>query len=126
MFSIRRGWEVYSQICSGCHGLGTAGFYHFLIDISHTVSEVKKIAAQHKIEDGVNELGEPKYRVRNVMDPMKQPYKNREEAKKANGGALPPSLGHICWRKEEQDVFFLSKTFYLLGASNHDINSCVY
>lgn len=44
MCSIRRGYEVYKQVCSACHSMKYLA-YRNLIDVSHTEDEAKEEAA---------------------------------------------------------------------------------
>ena len=55
--AIRRGFEVYRQVCSSCHSLKRMSFRHF-INVSHTEQEIKNIAEEYEIEDGPDDKGE--------------------------------------------------------------------
>lgn len=44
-FSIRRGYEVYKQVCAACHSLEYMA-YRNLVGISHTEAEAKAEAAE--------------------------------------------------------------------------------
>lgn len=52
--AVRRGWQVYRSVCCTCHSLRYLRFMD-LIDVSHTVDEVKAIAAEYEV-DGRPEL----------------------------------------------------------------------
>ena len=43
--SVRRGYQVYREVCAACHSLEYLCFRH-LTDVSHTEEEVKAIAAE--------------------------------------------------------------------------------
>lgn len=43
--SIRRGYEVYKQVCKACHSLQYIAFRN-LVDVSHTEEEAKAEAAE--------------------------------------------------------------------------------
>ena len=43
--SIRRGYQVYKEVCSACHSMKYLAFRN-LIDVSHTEDEAKAIAAE--------------------------------------------------------------------------------
>lgn len=43
--SIRRGYEVYKQVCSACHSMEYLAFRN-LVGVSHTEAEVKAIAEE--------------------------------------------------------------------------------
>lgn len=44
MNSIRRGYEVYKQVCSACHSMRYVA-YRNLVGVSHTEAEAKAEAA---------------------------------------------------------------------------------
>ena len=56
-FSIRRGFEVYQQVCSSCHSLNRIA-YRNLIGVSHTEDEAKNLAAAIEVTDGPDDQGE--------------------------------------------------------------------
>lgn len=43
--SIRRGYQVYKQVCSACHSMEYLAFRN-LVGVSHTEEEVKTIAEE--------------------------------------------------------------------------------
>lgn len=45
---MRRGWEVYKNVCSACHSLKFVAFRH-LINVTHTEEEVKAIAEEYQV-----------------------------------------------------------------------------
>jgi len=89
--SVRRGFQVYRQICASCHSLKLISFRH-LVGVTHTEEQMKAIAASYDIEDGPNDLGEMFERPGKLSDKIPGPYKNDEQARAANNGALPPDL----------------------------------
>lgn len=89
--SVRRGFQVYRQVCASCHSLHKVAF-RSLIDVTHTEEEMKKIAETYEIVDGPNELGEMFERPGKLSDKLPGPYRNEEEARSANNGAYPPDL----------------------------------
>ncbi|NQU56929.1 MAG: cytochrome c1, partial [Rhodospirillales bacterium] len=54
---VKRGFQVYSEVCSSCHGLSLVA-YRNLADIGFTKAEITEIAAEAEVEDGPNEEGE--------------------------------------------------------------------
>lgn len=92
--SIRRGFQVYREVCSACHSLERIAWRN-LVGVSHTVDEVKAMAAECEYEDGPNDKGEMFQRPGKVADYMPSPYPNEEAAAAANGGAAPPDLSLI-------------------------------
>lgn len=89
--SVRRGYEVYKQVCAACHSMNHTCFRH-LVGVSHTEEEAKALAAEANFVDGPNDEGKMYERPGKLSDPFPAPYKNDEEAKVANNGALPPDL----------------------------------
>merc|ERR1711920_1101884 len=55
--SIRRGYQVYREVCSTCHSLERIAWRN-LVGVSHTVDEVKAMAQDVEYEDGPNDNGE--------------------------------------------------------------------
>jgi len=68
---IRRGYEVYKQICSSCHSLDRIAFRN-LVGVSHTTAEAKAIAEEVEVEDGPDDNG----------DMFKRPGKVRRRSKR--------------------------------------------
>jgi ubiquinol-cytochrome c reductase cytochrome c1 subunit len=92
--SIRRGYQVYREVCSTCHSLDRIAWRN-LVGVSHTVDEVKAMAEEVEYEDGPNDEGEMFQRPGKLADGMPKPYKNEEAARAGNAGALPPDLSLI-------------------------------
>lgn len=44
MCSIRRGYEVYRQVCAACHSMDQLAYRH-LVNVAYTEDEMKAIAA---------------------------------------------------------------------------------
>lgn len=88
--SIRRGYEVYRQVCSTCHGITTA--YRELVGVSHDKAQAKALAQSITVMDGPNADGEMYERPGKLSDKHPQPYPNEEYARMINSGALPPDL----------------------------------
>ncbi|CAM9348717.1 unnamed protein product, partial [Heterosigma akashiwo] len=89
--SIRRGFQVYRQVCASCHSVSRVNFRN-LVGVTHTEAEMKEIAAEYEVEDGPDDEGEMFERPAKLSDPIPSPYKNEQEGRLANGGALPPDL----------------------------------
>lgn len=45
LHSIRRGYQVYKQVCSACHSMEYLAFRN-LVGVSHTEAEVKVLAEE--------------------------------------------------------------------------------
>jgi ubiquinol-cytochrome c reductase cytochrome c1 subunit len=93
--ALRRGFEVYRNVCSTCHGIK---FIHYrdLVNVSHTEAQAKALAASVEIKDGPNASGEYFMRKGALFDYIPVPYENDELARVANNGALPPDLTLMC------------------------------
>jgi len=89
--SIRRGYQVYREVCSACHSLDRIAWRN-LVGVSHTVDEVKAMAEEVEYQDGPNDEGEMFQRPGKLADYMPPPYANDEAARAGNAGALPPDL----------------------------------
>jgi len=89
--SIRRGFQVYKQVCSTCHSLDRVA-YRNLIDVCYTEEEAKELAAEIEYEDGPDAEGEMFKRSGKLSDYMPRPYPNENAARFTNNGALPPDL----------------------------------
>lgn len=105
--SIRRGFQVYREVCASCHSLKRVPWRR-LVGVSHTVDEVKAMAADVEYEDGPNDEGEMFQRPGKLADYLPSPYPNDEAARNGNAGALPPDLSLICLARHGGAVRLLS------------------
>ncbi|CAM9240617.1 unnamed protein product, partial [Chrysoparadoxa australica] len=89
--SIRRGFQVYREVCATCHSIQ---YIHFrnLVGVTHTAAAAKAIAEEYDVEDGPNDEGEMYERPGKPVDVIPGPYRNDEAARAANNGAVPPDL----------------------------------
>ncbi|NP_001153450.1 cytochrome c1, heme protein, mitochondrial isoform X1 [Nasonia vitripennis] len=92
--SMRRGWEVYKNVCSACHSLKYVAYRH-LVGVTHTEDEAKALAEEIQVQDGPNDVGEYFMRPGKLSDYVPSPYPNEEAARAANNGAYPPDLSYI-------------------------------
>ncbi|GBG29448.1 Cytochrome c1, heme protein, mitochondrial [Hondaea fermentalgiana] len=92
--AIRRGHQVYTQVCAACHSMELVAF-RTLIDVAFTEDEVKTMTAELDVEDGPDDTGEMFERPGKPSDYFPSPYKNEEEGRMANAGAYPPDLSLI-------------------------------
>ena len=92
--SLQRGYQVYTEVCAGCHSmkylsyrnLGEKGGPEF------SEAEVKAIAASFEVDDGPNADGDMFVRPGKLSDKFVMPYENVKAAQAANGGAYPPDM----------------------------------
>ncbi|MBY0406556.1 MAG: cytochrome c1 [Rickettsiales bacterium] len=92
--AAQRGFQVYKEVCSACHGLGRVAFRN-LTEIGFSEAEVKALAATYQIKDGPNDEGEMFERAGLASDSFVPPFANENAARAANGGAYPPDLSLI-------------------------------
>jgi len=97
--ALRRGFEVYRQVCSTCHSLDYIK-YRNLVGVTHTLKQAKMLAELAEVQDGPNDKGEMYMRPGQLGDGFKRPYPNEEFARYANNGAMPPDLSLV--RKARQ------------------------
>ncbi|KAK2584194.1 hypothetical protein KPH14_006619 [Odynerus spinipes] len=111
--ALRRGWQVYRNVCSTCHSLRYVSFMD-LIDVSHTREEMTAIAAEYEVEDGPNDEGNYYTRPGKLTDRVPSPFPNEEAAKAANNGAYPPDLSHVVLaRRNGQNYIFSLLTGFM-------------
>lgn len=92
--SAQRGFQVYKEICAGCHGLKHIAFRN-LSDLGFSEAEVKAIAASYNVTDGPNDEGEMFQRPGLPSDRFVPPFPNEKAARASNNGAFPPDLSLI-------------------------------
>ena len=92
--SMQRGFQVYLEVCAGCHSMKYIAFRN-LADLGYNEAEIKAIAAEYEVQDGPDEDGEMFMRPARPADRMPSPYRNDNEARANNNGALPPDLSLI-------------------------------
>ncbi|CAG2121306.1 unnamed protein product, partial [Medioppia subpectinata] len=111
--SIRRGYEVYKQVCAACHGMKYVS-YRELVGVSHTEAEAKQAASEIQVLDGPDDTGKMFLRPGKLFDRFPSPYPNEEAARAANNSALPPDLSVIVLaRHGGEDYIFSLLTGYM-------------
>ncbi len=98
--SVQRGFQVYKEVCSACHGLKRVSFRH-LEGAGFSAAEVKSLAAGYTIKDGPNDMGEMFDRPGRPSDYFPSPYANDNAARAANNGALPPDQSLLVKARED-------------------------
>ncbi|GAB5355065.1 hypothetical protein AAMO2058_000173700 [Amorphochlora amoebiformis] len=110
--SMRRGYEVYRQVCSTCHAMHFM-CYRNLVGVTHTKEHAEMLAGSIEVRDGPNDEGEMFDRPGKLFDRFPAPYPNEEAARAANGGAYPPDLSLIVKaRPHGEDYVFALLTGY--------------
>lgn len=96
---LQRGFQVYKDVCSACHGLKRVRFRNLFETggPQFPADAVRTLASEwpNKITDGPNDEGKMFEREPKAFDPILGPFKNDQEARAAQGGALPPDLSLI-------------------------------
>jgi ubiquinol-cytochrome c reductase cytochrome c1 subunit len=92
--SLQRGYQVYQEVCSGCHSIQHLNYRNLSEEGGPMFSEneAKAIAAQFEVIDGPNSDGEMFTRPGKLSDKFVKPYPNVEASTAANGGAYPPDM----------------------------------
>lgn len=92
--SLQRGYQVYQEVCSGCHSIKHLSYRNLQEKggPEFTESEAKAIAAQFDVTDGPNSDGEMFERPGRLSDKFVMPYPNVQASIAANGGAYPPDM----------------------------------
>ena len=92
--SLQRGYQVYQEVCSGCHSVQHLSYRNLSEKggPEFSTEEAKAIAAQFEVEDGPNSDGEMFMRPGRLSDKFVKPYPNVEASTAANGGAYPPDM----------------------------------
>jgi ubiquinol-cytochrome c reductase cytochrome c1 subunit len=89
--SAQRGFQVYKEVCSGCHGMNLLSYRH-LTGIGFSEAEIKAIAATVEVQDGPDSEGEMFDRPGTPADRFISPFPNVQAAAASNGGKAPPDL----------------------------------
>jgi ubiquinol-cytochrome c reductase cytochrome c1 subunit len=105
--SIRRGYQVYTQVCATCHSMDLI-HYRDLVGVCYTEEEAKEMALNIEVTDGPNDEGEMFERPGKLSDKLPAPYMNEEHARYANGGAYPPDLSLITKARHDGQNYVFS------------------
>jgi ubiquinol-cytochrome c reductase cytochrome b/c1 subunit len=102
--ALQRGFQVYKEVCSACHGLDHISFRNLADEggPGFSVAQAKAIAAGYKIPADPNDKGEifddknqRLTRAGTTADYFPAPFPNEEAARANNGGNLPPDLSIV-------------------------------
>lgn len=105
--SIRRGHQVYQQVCAACHSLERIA-YRNLIGVCYNESEAKELASEIQVEDGPDDNGKMFKRPGKLADYFPSPFANEEEARASNNGAYPPDLSLIIKARHGREDYVFS------------------
>jgi ubiquinol-cytochrome c reductase cytochrome c1 subunit len=92
--ALQRGYQVYSEVCAGCHSMKYLSYRNLSEPGGPEFSEeqAKTIAASFEVTDGPNNDGEMFVRPAKLSDKFVMPFENIKAAQAANGGAYPPDM----------------------------------
>lgn len=100
--SLQRGYKVYAEVCSACHGLNLVSyrnlaqkggpFYDEKYPNPNDSPYAKAIASSINVADIDPDTGDAIERPATPADHFKEPFPNEAAARASNGGALPPDL----------------------------------
>ena len=94
---LQRGFQVYREVCAGCHSLDLIAFRHLGDEGGphFSAEQVKALAAEYDVTGGPDEYGDFFDRPGQPFDYIPSPFPNLEAAASANNGAVPPDLSLI-------------------------------
>jgi len=127
--SLQRGYQVYQEVCSGCHSVQHLSYRNLSEKggPEFSIEEAKAIAAQFEVEDGPNSEGEMFMRPGRLSDKFVKPYSNVEASKAANGGAYPPDMSVLAKaRKGGADYIYSLLLGYEEPPAGFEIEEGVY
>ena len=110
--ALQRGFQVYREVCASCHGMELVSFRNLAqpggpfylekcpegapanLDCSNPNDNpiVKALAAEYQVTDGPDDYGDMFQRPATPADRIPSPFANEQQARAANGGALPPDM----------------------------------
>ncbi|WP_444749129.1 cytochrome c1 [Phreatobacter sp.] len=92
---LQRGFQVYKEVCSACHGVNLLSFRNLSQrgGPEFTAAQAAAIAAEwtHKVRE-IGDDGQPAERTPRLADRIPGPFPNVKAAEAANGGKAPPDL----------------------------------
>jgi len=127
--SLQRGYQVYQEVCSGCHSAQHLSYRNLLEKggPEFSTEEAKAIAAQFEITDGPNEDGEMFTRPGRLSDKFVSPFPNVKAAAAANGGAYPPDMSVLAKARKGGAAYMYSLLMgYEEAPAGYELDDGVY
>ena len=127
--SLQRGYQVYQEVCSGCHSVQHLSYRNLSEKggPEFSVEEAKAIASQFEVEDGPNSDGEMFTRPGRLSDNFVKPYPNVAASTAANGGAYPPDMSVLAKaRKGGADYIYSLLLGYEEAPAGFELDDGVY
>ena len=118
--ALQRGYQVYSEVCAGCHSMKYVSYRNLFEPGGPEFSEeqAKAIAASFEVTDGPNNDGEMFVRPAKLSDKFVMPFENIKAAQAANGGAYPPDMSVLAKARTGGVDYIYS---LLLGSKIHRV-----
>jgi len=127
--SLQRGYQVYQEVCSGCHSIQHLSYRNLSEEggPEFSLDESKAIAVQFEVMDGPNEDGEMFTRPGRLTDKFVSPFPNVKAAAAANGGAYPPDMSVLAKaRKGGADYIYSLLLGYEEAPTGYELDDGVY
>jgi len=127
--SLQRGYQVYQEVCSGCHSIQHLNYRNLSEEggPEFSLEEAKAIAAQFEVTDGPNEDGEMFTRPGRLSDKFVSPFSNVKAAAAANEGAYPPDMSVLAKaRKGGADYIYSLLLGYEEAPTGYELDDGVY
>jgi len=127
--SLQRGYQVYQEVCAGCHSVQHLSYRNLSEKggPEFSLEEVKAIATQFEVTDGPNEDGEMFTRPGRLSDKFVSPFSNVKAAAAANGGAYPPDMSVLAKaRKGGADYIYSLLMGYEEAPAGYELDDGVY
>lgn len=112
--AIQRGFQVYKEVCSSCHGLYHL-YYRNLKEVGFSDKEISELAKNFKVKDGPDDQGEMFERPALPSDLFVPPFANEQAARASNNNAYPVDLSLITIARKDGPNYVYS---LLTGYSN--------
>jgi len=127
--SLQRGYQVYQEVCSGCHSVQHLSYRNLSEKggPEFSIEEAKAIAAQFEVTDGPNEDGEMFKRPGRLSDKFVSPFSNVKAAAAANGGAYPPDMSVLVKARKGGAAYIYSLLMgYEEAPAGYELDDGVY
>lgn len=111
---LQRGFQVFREVCSSCHSARLIAFRNLSEHGGPGFSEaqVKALAAEYEVADVTADGGK---RPAVAADRWPSPFASEQDARDANGGALPPDFSVLAKARGVTDAFPWWITNYFTG-----------
>ncbi len=110
---LRRGYQVYKQVCSNCHSMKFVAFRD-LAGIGYDAAAVKAIAASYQVDGGTDDQGQPVKRPGRPSDTIPSPFPS-EAVAVAAFGKVPPDMSSLALARGTQRPFPLFLFDFMTG-----------